>query len=161
VLGLFAELQIRSALDSQESNAAAPRCTTKLKNAHGTESRELLYRWHPWFGLRVGVHDAIGKSDGIVFRCNLSGSDTDRWLEFRDWTFDRSACARVREAVDANAGLSKLGDAFASVNPILLTFDQLLGKSMRGAYYLILSSVGRWRPFTIHGVGRQINESIW
>ena len=69
-------------------------CTTRLKNAHGTEFRELLYRWHPWFGLRVGVHDAIDKSDSIVFRCNLSGSDTDRWLEIPAWMFDRSACAQ-------------------------------------------------------------------
>jgi hypothetical protein len=30
------------------------RCITKLENAHGTESRELLYPWHPWAGLSVG-----------------------------------------------------------------------------------------------------------
>jgi peptidoglycan hydrolase-like protein with peptidoglycan-binding domain len=31
-------------------------CTTRFENAHGTELRELLYRWHPWFGLRVSIH---------------------------------------------------------------------------------------------------------
>jgi hypothetical protein len=60
---------------------AVPHCTTKLENTHGTEFRELLYPWHPWFGLRIGVHAAIERSSGTVFRCSLSGSDADRWLE--------------------------------------------------------------------------------
>jgi exodeoxyribonuclease V alpha subunit len=47
--------------------------------AHGTEFRELLYPWHPWFGLWVGVHAAIETSGGTVFRCSLSGSDADRF----------------------------------------------------------------------------------
>jgi len=83
-------------------------CTTRLENTHGTEFRELLYRWHPWFGLQVGVHEAIERSDGIVFRCNLSGSDTDRWLEVPAWMFDRSGCARVRLAADAHADMAAL-----------------------------------------------------
>ena len=58
---------------------AAPRCTTKLENAHGTEFREVLYRWHPWFGLRVAVHETVSRSDGIVFRCTLTGEGGRRW----------------------------------------------------------------------------------
>jgi hypothetical protein len=42
------------------------------------------------------VHEAIEKSDGGVFRCSLSGSDTGCWLEVPAWMFNRSACARVR-----------------------------------------------------------------
>ena len=60
---------------------AAPHYTTRLANAHETEFRELLYPWHPWYGLRVGVYTAVEKSGGIIFRCNLTGSDADRWLE--------------------------------------------------------------------------------
>src|SRR5262249_7095266 len=59
------------------------------------EFRELLYRWHPWFGLQVGVHEAIDKKDGVVFRCSLSGTDAVRCLEIPAWMFDRSACARM------------------------------------------------------------------
>ena len=40
-------------------DAAFVHCTTRLENTHGTELRELLYRWHPWFGLRVGVPLAV------------------------------------------------------------------------------------------------------
>src|SRR5664280_1190140 len=91
---------------SRARSAASRCCTTRLENTHGTEFRELLYRWHPWFGLQVGVHEAIERSDGVVFRCNLSGSDTDRWLEVPAWMFDRSACARVRLAADAHADMA-------------------------------------------------------
>src|SRR5437879_3933119 len=81
---------------------------TKLENTHRTEFRELLYPWHQWFGLRVGVHAAIERSGGTVFRCNLSGSDADRWLEVPAWMFDQSACARVRVAAGAHVDLAAL-----------------------------------------------------
>jgi hypothetical protein len=80
----------------------------KTKNAHGTEVRELLYRWHPWFGLRVGVHESIKRPDGVVFRCELEVSEANRWLEIPAWMFDRTACARVRLAAHAHADLSAL-----------------------------------------------------
>jgi len=64
----------------------------RLENTHGTGFRELLYRWHPWFGLRVCVHGTIVRAGGLAFRCTLSGSDADRWLEIPAWMFDRAAC---------------------------------------------------------------------
>jgi hypothetical protein len=66
--------------------------TTRFENAHGTVLRELLYPWHPWFELQVAIHEAIEKADGVVFRCTLSGSDADRWLEVPAWMFERAAC---------------------------------------------------------------------
>ena len=54
--------------------------------------RELLYPWHPWFELQVAIHEAIEEADGVVFRCTLSGSDADRWLEVLAWMFERAAC---------------------------------------------------------------------
>ena len=67
-------------------------CTTTFKNAHETVFRELHYRWHPWFGLQVAIHEAVDKADGVVFRCTLSGSAADRWLEVPAWMFDRARC---------------------------------------------------------------------
>ena len=80
----------------------------RFENTHGTEIRELLYPWHPWFALRVAVHEAIDKADGVVFRCSLSGSDAGRWLEVPAWMFERSACAGARIATDAHADLAAL-----------------------------------------------------
>src|ERR1700678_104861 len=76
----------------QGSSADACGCRTRLKNAHGTVFRELLYPWHPWSTMRVAVHEAIGKTDGYVFRCTLSGLDAERWLEVPAWMFERTAC---------------------------------------------------------------------
>ena len=81
-------------------------CTARLANAHETEFRELLYPWHPWYGLRVGVYTAVEKSGGIIFRCNLTGSDADRWLEIPAWMFDRSACARAMEGYEVKQDFS-------------------------------------------------------
>ena len=92
----------------QAPDAGVGYCTRKLENAHGTEFRELLYPWDPWFGLRVGVHAAIERSGGTVFRCSLSGSDADRWLEVPAWMFDRSACTKACLAADAYVDLTAL-----------------------------------------------------
>lgn len=75
----------------QGSSAGGGDCTRRLENAHRTVFRELLYPWHPWFGLQVAVHEAIEKTDGIVLRCTLSGSEVDRWLEVPAWMFERAA----------------------------------------------------------------------
>ena len=106
------------------------RCTTRFENAHGTEFRELLYRWHPWFGLQVCTHGEIDKADGGVFCCTLSGSDAARCLEVPTWMFDRTACAGVRAAAGAHSDLAALtalaallrhalSDRFASSNALL------------------------------------------
>src|ERR1700739_4691956 len=105
---LLALMFVVQAVGSSRMSAAAWCCTTKLENTHGPEIRELLYPWHPWFGLRVAVHEAIVKSDGVVFRCSLSGSEGGRWLEIPAWMFDRSACARVNVGTDAHADLAAL-----------------------------------------------------
>src|SRR5579863_2702153 len=100
-------------------NADAPRCTTRLENTHGTEFRELLYSWHPWFGLWIGVHEAIEKPDGVVFRCDLNGSDSNRWLEIPAWMFDRSTCVKVRVATEAHADLWALATLGALLRNVL------------------------------------------
>ena len=103
------------ASSSRASSAVALHCTTRFENAHRTVLREVLYRHHPWFGLRVHVHGAVVKADDVVFRCTLDGSRTDRWLELPAWMFDRTACAddqlltaRPFVSVDALAALSAL-----------------------------------------------------
>jgi hypothetical protein len=95
---LLLQRKVRTALVVQQG----------LENAHGTEFRELLYAWHPWFGLRVSVHQAIDRPEGLTFRCSLRGSDADRWREVPAWMFDRAACAKVRVSNDAHVGLAAI-----------------------------------------------------
>ena len=77
-------------------DAVAWCCTTSFENAHGTIFRELLYPWHPWCALHVSIHEAIGKSNDLVFRCTLSGSDASRSVEIPAWMFDRTACGEAQ-----------------------------------------------------------------
>ena len=39
--------------------AAAPGCTRGHRKTHVTESGEVLYPWHPWFGRVVYFHQLI------------------------------------------------------------------------------------------------------
>ncbi|QXX76487.1 hypothetical protein MHY1_p00009 (plasmid) [Methylovirgula sp. HY1] len=103
----------------QGSNAGAAGYTTRFENAHGTELRELLYPWHPWFALQVAIHEAVEKVDGVVFRCTLNGSGADRWLEVPAWMFERASCpdhARLTATpfIDMTA-LSALADLLRQV----------------------------------------------
>ena len=59
-------------------------------------------------GLLIGIHEAIERPGGVVFRCDLTASDANRWLEIPAWMFERSACAKVRLAVEPHADLSAL-----------------------------------------------------
>jgi hypothetical protein len=50
--------------------------------------------------MRVAIQEPIAKSDGVAFRCTLSGSASDRWLEVPAWMFERGGYpeqARVAE----------------------------------------------------------------
>src|SRR3954453_15903622 len=93
-----------------EPDAAGGCCTTRVENAHGTGVREVLYRWHPWFGLAVHVHAAITKSDGAYFRCTLNGADGARGQELPAGMFDRAAgagsCMLLAEPLVSIAALS-------------------------------------------------------
>jgi hypothetical protein len=76
-------------------------CTTRFENAHRIIVRELLYQYHPWSGRSVSVHEVIEKTDGVVFRCTLSGSEADRGLEIPAWMFDRTVCPDQPPLIDA------------------------------------------------------------
>ena len=99
----------------------------------------VVYSW-------VAVHEAIGKADGVVFRCSLSGSDAGRWLEVPAWMSDRSAFARARIATDAYADLAALttlatllrhtlNDHFASSNAPVSGASKLSRNQNRGEVY--------------------------
>lgn len=89
-------------------NGAVGCCTIERQNTHVNDRREVLYRWHPWFGRTVYVHEVIDKPGVAVFRCNLTGCRSDRSLEVPFWMFDRVACAGCRDVDTAHVGLDTL-----------------------------------------------------
>jgi hypothetical protein len=84
------------ALGCQSHYAGAPRYTKRRDNAHKTKELEVLYRWHPWFGRVVHVHEVIEQRAGGVLRCSPDGDASRRWLELPQWMFDRAACLAIR-----------------------------------------------------------------
>jgi hypothetical protein len=66
--------------------------------------------------MRAAIHEAVDKADGVVFRCTLSGSAADRWLEVPAWMFDRAACPHPPQLT---------ASPFVSMNALLVLSDLL------------------------------------
>jgi hypothetical protein len=87
-------------------------CTSRRRNAHRTEEREVLYRFHPWSGCVVHVHEAIDKASGAMVRCSRDDA-SGRWLELPIWMFDRASCALIEVVAAPRVDLTALGALIA------------------------------------------------
>src|SRR5260370_32098996 len=90
------------------SGAFSDRCTTQQHNAHRTEEREVLYRWHPWFGRRVFVHEITFKGGVRIFRCAETAQGVARCVEVPEWMFDRATCCGMAYAESPRVGCAAL-----------------------------------------------------
>ena len=84
---------------------AGARCTTQQRNTHSTESREVRYPWHPWFGRMITVYATLTKGGHPLCRCGLDDQHHERSLEVPTWMFEPVACERVRLADHASRDL--------------------------------------------------------
>ena len=80
----------------------------RQQNAHVTERREVLYLWHPWFGLTVHIHQVVEKGLTGTLRCSVDGAGSGRWLELPAWMFDRAICLPITVASSPRAHLAAL-----------------------------------------------------
>jgi hypothetical protein len=112
----LASRQGRSASGSCRStnvpDVAVPYCTTKLENAHGTEFRELLYPWHPWFGLRVGVQ-ARTRARSIFKFVRIARDGCVRWVRI----------TRLRPVIVVRSSVQKTGNVHSTISPTLNLWD--------------------------------------
>jgi hypothetical protein len=94
-----------------------------------TERREVLYPWHPWFGLTVHVHQVVDKGLTGTLRCSVDGAASWRWIELPEWMFDRAACLPMTLAVvprvdqAALEGLQKLLSELTRLPPVIVAAD--------------------------------------
>ena len=88
--------------------AGAGCCTSRHQNAHVTESRVVLYRWHPWHDRSVLVFGAVSKGDEPVFRCALEQADVARPLEVPQWMFDAATCCHTLLTATPSASIAAL-----------------------------------------------------
>jgi hypothetical protein len=87
-----------------------PRGTSRQSNTHSTESREIRYPWHPWYGRPVWIHGAFVKGGQAVYRCSLEQNHEARRFEIPQWMFDSGACCRVHRAENATVDCAALHD---------------------------------------------------
>jgi hypothetical protein len=73
-----------------------------------TERRDVLYPWHPWFGLTVHIHQVVEKGLTGTLRCSVDGAGSGRWLELPAWMFDRAICLPITVASSPRAHLAAL-----------------------------------------------------
>jgi len=74
------------------------RITSERRKTHITETGEVLYPWHPWFGRVVYIHEVVERGGERILRCDLSEKQTARCMHIPAWMFDRAACLRIRRA---------------------------------------------------------------
>jgi hypothetical protein len=72
------------------------RCTSRQRNTHSTESRDVRYPWHPWCGRSVTVYEALTKGGHGICRCGFDDRRNDRSLEVPAWMFEPAACGHLR-----------------------------------------------------------------
>lgn len=73
-------------------------CTSYQSNTHSTESREVLYPWHPWFGRVVWIYRTRLNHGRMVAHCGLKPLLEGRGVEVPLWMFDIGVCCQMRTA---------------------------------------------------------------
>ncbi len=90
--------RIHSGSGSRATNAAARCCTSRRSNTHSIETREVQYRWHPWYGRSVSIYQVVARSGHIVVRCGDEQAGRPRRLELPRWMFDAATCLTLQMA---------------------------------------------------------------
>lgn len=110
LLGVSCRSTFHRAFGIRDSDAAGAHCTTQRSHTHNPEVREVLYRWHPLCGRRVGVIQILERPGTTIYRCSLDGSDDSRTCEIPQWMFDVAACQSTRAADSPEVDISALLD---------------------------------------------------
>ncbi len=101
---------MESARPWQGTDEFASGCTSRQSNTHTTESREICYPWHPWYGRPVWIHGVLVKGGQAVYRCSMEQNLEGRLFEIPQWMFDSGACCRVHRAENPAVDCAALQD---------------------------------------------------
>jgi hypothetical protein len=107
---------------AQSTNVSADDCANRQQNAHITERRVIVYRWHPWHGRAVLIVSAVSKGAMASFRCRLDEQDS-RSLEVPQWMFDAATCCRFQQASAPIATCKALREVRALIETVERNVD--------------------------------------
>ena len=96
------------ACPSPAQDESGPHGTSRQRNTHSTESRQVRYPWHPWFGRAVTVSEALTRCGQRVCRCGFDDPQHDRLLEVPAWMLESAACDHLWLAGTPTVGCDAL-----------------------------------------------------
>ena len=71
-------------------------CTTERRKTHKTDSAEVLYAWHPFYGQEVTIHGERNRRGTVVFVCSIGEDPRTAPLEVPAWMLDAAVCRIFR-----------------------------------------------------------------
>lgn len=106
--------------------------TTGVQDAHKTCAREVIYRWHPWFGRTVWVQGELRRGGSAVLRCVRDELHWSASLEIPKWMFDAGFCTGMKP--DSLAHVSS--DALLTLQEFLATVTDCIESGTVQAQHL-------------------------
>ncbi len=96
-------------------------CTTEIHKTHKTDSGQVVYAWHPFYGQEVTIHGERNRRGTVVFACSIGDDPKTAPLEVPAWMLDATVCRVFRQGpsgrvtVDALRSLRRTLDTTANV----------------------------------------------
>ena len=111
-------------------HGASRSCTSSQLNTHITESREVWYPWHPWYGRSVVISEVLERLGQAIVRCRLAQEHKTQVVEIPSWMLDRAMSSTIHLAQkpvvcsDALWTLKRLLDHQRAVEPTRVLQDR-------------------------------------
>ena len=86
----------RPVFGSPGPDGGAGGCRNRQTNAHITETREVCYPWHPWYGRAVAICAVLTKRHQAVVHCRLEPDEGGKALEVPQWMFEQAGCCTMQ-----------------------------------------------------------------
>jgi hypothetical protein len=114
------------AYPSQVRGEFDPRGTSRQRNTHSIESREVRYPWHPWHDRVVEIHQSFARNGRALFRCSIEENLEARLLEIPQWMFDPATCCRMHLAAVPTVSCRALRDLKSLLHCALLPGSEVV-----------------------------------
>jgi hypothetical protein len=83
-------------------------CTTEAHKTHKTESREVRYAWHPFYGREVVIQGERNRRGSLMLICTSEGDENGAVMEVPTWMFDAAVCCLFRSGSFASVNIQAL-----------------------------------------------------
>jgi hypothetical protein len=100
--------QIRQAFCCRSRNEGGQCYTTERHKTHKTDSGQVVYAWHPFYGQEVRIHGERNRRGTVVFACSIGEDPKTAPLEVPAWMLDATVCRIFRQGPSARVTVEAL-----------------------------------------------------